>query len=147
MTYITCCLLGREISYAMFYLFFPGMFWFPMQVLTAVGYDIGVRLGMPYLHLLPPMVVGQIRNRAGLIGLPDGLYAPAPVDLRLAEWQGLQRFQPERQEPLMLEDIRRDEVEEEHEENGEEEEDQKGSPQADAVEHDEKSDEEEYVLV
>ena len=46
----------------------------------------------------------------------------------------------------MLEDIRRDEVEEENEENGEEE-DQKGSPQADAVEHDEKSDEEEYVLV
>ena len=123
-----------------------------LKVLTAVGYDIGVRLAMPHLHLLPPMVVGQIRNRAGMIGLPDGLYAPAP-GLRLALWQGPQQFQPERQEPLMLEDIRRDEVEEENEENWEEEEeeeeeeDQKGSPQADAVENDEKSAEEEYVLV
>ena len=46
----------------------------------------------------------------------------------------------------MLEDIRGDE--EEENENGEEvEEDQKGSPQPHAVEKDEKSDEEEYVVL
>ena len=127
----------------MFSWFFPGVFRFLMKVLTALDFDIGVRLGMPYLQLLPPMVVGQIRNRAGM------QHVPFPVDagLVLRRWEGPQQFQqPERQEPLMLEDIRRDE--EGENENGEEvEEDQEGSPQSNAVENDEKSDEEEYVLV
>ena len=113
---------------------------FLIKVLTALDFDIGVRLGVPYLQLLlPPMVVGQIRVRAGLLGpLP---LAPGEQVAPLRRWEGQQR-----RKPLMLEDIRGDE--EEENENGEEvEEDQKGSPQPNAVEKDEKSDEEEYVVL
>ena len=100
--------------------------WFLIKVLTALDFDIGVRLGVPYLQLLPPMVVGQIRVRAGLLG-PLTL-APGEQVAPLRRWEGHQR-----REPLTLEDIRGDE--EEENENGEEvEEDQKGSLQPNAVE-------------
>ena len=109
------------------------VFGFFMKVLTALDFDIGVRLGVPYLQLLPPMVVGQIRVRANMLDEPFRVQGPQlPV---------LRPVQPERREPLMLEDKRRDEVEGNgrDEENGEEEEGQEGSPQ--------KSDEYGYVLV
>ena len=105
-----------------------------MKVLTALDFDIGVRVAVPYLQLLPPMVVGQIRVRANMLDEPLRILPELPV---------LRRVPPERREPLMLEDIRRDEVEE----NGEEEEDNLLGPPPDAVESDEKSDEDEYVLV
>ena len=94
-----------------------------MQVLTALDFDIGVRVAVPYLQLLPPMVVGQIRVRANMLDEPLRILPELPV---------LRRVPPEQ---LMLEDGEADP-----------EEDQEGSPQ-DAVESDEKSDEDEYVLV
>ena len=127
----------------MFSLFFPGLFLFLMKVLTVLDFDIGVRLGVPYLQLLPPMVVGQIRIRAGML---DVLF-PVDPGLVLRRWEEpLQFQQPERQEPRMLKDIRRDK-EGDHENGEEVEEDQNGSPQPNAVENGEKSDDEEYVLL
>ena len=86
---------------------FHGSFlcWCLIRVLTALDFDIGVRLGVPYLQLLPPTVVGH-RVRAGLLG-PLPFFGTGEQVAPLRRWEGQQR-----RETLMLEDIRRDEEEE-----------------------------------